>query len=404
MEHPTQVSPVRLAFACALLLGAALPTAWGDYWEHPDHTPVPTWSSPQSSYQPQQLTPEQQQQIQQEAARRERLKTAHDQNEQGISADENNNWEDAINDFQNATINDPDNPVYRRNLAIAKNNAGITFWDNGDMDTAVAYLEDALRDNPEDPTIRSNLARGQQIQKDQQEDAERKHQAQVAAELAKAQNHEGFIAYNNHDWATAIKDFQDALQNRPTSKLYRQNLANAQGELRKQEAEEERKRSDVAASGNIHQDVHDFAERLRDSSDPSNGSFDFDKQFRASPSVSGGSDSLGPSVVDGYMVPSGLPKAVDAAIAGAFSDASADVRNRVRKGMQAVVTNDWKVAKAWFGDALNHDPNNALLKEWVAACDGSTGDTTQEKQASPLTDDEEIRKLIYEEAVKLNRE
>lgn len=72
------------------------------------------------------------------------------------------------------------------------------------------------------------------------------------------------------------------------------------------------------------------------------------------------------SVVDARRVPSGLPKALDNAIATAYSSAPPGVSDRVRKGFQAVMLRDWKVAKAWFQDALNRDPNNAGLKRLVA--------------------------------------
>ncbi len=77
------------------------------------------------------------------------------------------------------------------------------------------------------------------------------------------------------------------------------------------------------------------------------------------------------SVVDARNVPSGLPKALDSAIAKAYSDAPPGVSDRVRKGFQAVMDRDWKVAKAWFQDALNRDPNNAGLKRLVALTDSS---------------------------------
>lgn len=75
------------------------------------------------------------------------------------------------------------------------------------------------------------------------------------------------------------------------------------------------------------------------------------------------------TVVDARNVPSGLPKSVGNAIATAYSDAPPGVSDRVRKGFQAVTTRDWKVAKAWFEDALNRDPNNAGLKRLVALAD-----------------------------------
>ena len=71
-------------------------------------------------------------------------------------------------------------------------------------------------------------------------------------------------------------------------------------------------------------------------------------------------------VVDARNVPSGLPRGMDDAIAGACAATPEGVCDRVRKGFQAVMTRDWNVAKAWFQDAASRDPNNAWLKDLVA--------------------------------------
>ena len=76
-----------------------------------------------------------------------------------------------------------------------------------------------------------------------------------------------------------------------------------------------------------------------------------------------------PKVVDARNVPSGLPKDLDNAITNAYSSAPPGVSDRVRKGFQAVMERDWKVAKAWFQDALNRDPTNAGLKRLVTLAD-----------------------------------
>jgi hypothetical protein len=75
------------------------------------------------------------------------------------------------------------------------------------------------------------------------------------------------------------------------------------------------------------------------------------------------------SVVDARKVPSGLPKFVDEAIASGYSTAPPGVSDRVRKGFQAVAAHDWKAARAWFADALNHDPENAGLKRLAELAD-----------------------------------
>ena len=73
--------------------------------------------------------------------------------------------------------------------------------------------------------------------------------------------------------------------------------------------------------------------------------------------------------VDARNVPSGLPKSVEDAIASAYPDSPSGVSGRVRKGFEAVGTRDWKLAKAWFEDALNHDPANAGLKSFLELAD-----------------------------------
>ena len=81
------------------------------------------------------------------------------------------------------------------------------------------------------------------------------------------------------------------------------------------------------------------------------------------------------SVVDARNVPSVLPVAIQNAIDGAYAKSPPGVRERVRKGFQAVMDRDWKLAKAWFQDALNHDPSNADLKRLVAISDAPPAST-----------------------------
>ncbi len=105
-------------------------------------------------------------------------------------------------------------------------------------------------------------------------------------------------------------------------------------------------------------------------------------ELRGAQTVTPSSD---PMVVDARHVSSGLPKAVDNAIASGYASAPPGVGDRVRKGFQAVATHDWKLARAWFQDALIHDPNNAGLKRLVELADYtekrsqqvSAGETTQ---------------------------
>lgn len=66
-----------------------------------------------------------------------------------------------------------------------------------------------------------------------------------------------------------------------------------------------------------------------------------------------------PMVVDARNVPTGLPKSVEAEIP------NTPAGNRVRKGFQAIMNHDWKVARAWFQDAHNHEPGDAGIKRLV---------------------------------------
>jgi hypothetical protein len=83
------------------------------------------------------------------------------------------------------------------------------------------------------------------------------------------------------------------------------------------------------------------------------------------------------SVVDGQNVPSGLPKFVDEAIVSGYSAAPPGVSDRVRKGYQAVAAHDWNAARAWFKDALNHDPQDAGLKRLTELAEFTLARTSQ---------------------------
>lgn len=79
---------------------------------------------------------------------------------------------------------------------------------------------------------------------------------------------------------------------------------------------------------------------------------------------------------------SALPESLDNAIAGAYASAPPGVSERVHKGFQAVMVRDWKVAKAWFQEALKRDPSNAGLKRLVALTD-----SPQQADRQPATVD-----------------
>jgi hypothetical protein len=142
---------------------------------------------------------------------------------------------------------------------------------------------------------------------------------------------------------------------------------------------------DKAAANHMQKTIDNFAQTL--SAAPASGGLDFDGRTSGNApgagSNGGGLDftavvstagpktpaaalpSGDPRVVDARNVPSGLSKPVENAIAGAYANSPPGVSDRVRKGFQAVADRDWKVAKAWFEEALNRDPGNAGLKSLV---------------------------------------
>lgn len=94
------------------------------------------------------------------------------------------------------------------------------------------------------------------------------------------------------------------------------------------------------------------------------------------------------SVVDARNVPSGLDKATENAIAKAYPNAPVGVSDRVRKGFQSVMERDWKVARAWFEDALNRDPGNPGLQRLVALADYSQQHVQRSINGKPFTDED----------------
>lgn len=93
--------------------------------------------------------------------------------------------------------------------------------------------------------------------------------------------------------------------------------------------------------------------------------------------------SAAPAAVDTRNVPSGLPKSLEDAIAAAYPAAVPGVSDRVRKGFQAVQNRDWVTAQVCFQDALNHDPGNASLQQFVdLASEAATGNFSPAAQDS----------------------
>lgn len=228
--------------------------------------------------------------------------------------------------------------------------------------------------------------------------------ADIADQQARLANVQGVEAYKRGDWATAAAYFTQALQNYPNDPTYHQNLINAENNMANQQAREkaereamERQRQNKVAADNMQHSIQNFAQTLNAA--PVSGGLDFDGRtsgnapegnsvgldFTATVTPPGKSTttlSFGdPMVVDARNVSSSLPKGLDDTIANAYLTSPPGVSDRVRKGFQAVMERDWKVAKAWFQDALKRDPTNVGLKRLVALTDSSQHVDTRNEPA-----------------------
>lgn len=219
-----------------------------------------------------------------------------------------------------------------------------------------------------------------------------------------ANTHQGVgnLASKRGDIDQALREYELANQNRPGDAVILDSLTYLRGEVATRQQVKSAEQRDKAAAKNMQQAIQNFAQTLKAA--PSTGGLDFDGNTFGN--VPGGGNSGGPDftvavvaptqtrpaaslplgdprVVDASNAPSGLSKPVENAIAAAYQNAPPGVSDRVRKGFQAVADHDWKVAKAWFEEALNRDPGNANLKRLVALA-GAPPEPTQKSAASPV--------------------
>ena len=206
----------------------------------------------------------------------------------------------------------------------------------------------------------------------QEADAAAARQRQTLTE-ATAANEQGVQFYKNSDWAKAVAAFQEAADKNPNETVIKQNLANAQANLRNQQAEILAKQQAKESAARMHKSIENLAESLTVAPTTSGGlDFDGGNAPAARGGGSGGLDFTAaiatpssplefgdPKVVDTRNVPSGLPKSVEATIP------HTPAGDRVRKGFQAIADHDWKVALAWFQDALNKEPGDPGLQRLV---------------------------------------
>jgi tetratricopeptide (TPR) repeat protein len=206
----------------------------------------------------------------------------------------------------------------------------------------------------------------------------------------------GGIAYKRGDVEQANREFELAKQYLPDNAANDANLATTRNELAARQQARLAEQQDKAAASNMQKAIQGFAQTLNAA--PSSGGLDFDGvtsgnapgggnggglDFTAVVSTAGPTTpssalpSGDPRAVNARNVPSGLTKPVENAIAGAYANSPPGVSDRVRKGFQAVADRDWKVAQAWFEEALNRDPDNAGLKRLIELADAAPARTSK---------------------------
>jgi tetratricopeptide (TPR) repeat protein len=154
-------------------------------------------------------------------------------------------------------------------------------------------------------------------------------------------NHKGVEAEQRGDYAAELDYFQKANALFP-SDIYRKNIAIAKQEIAGQHQQQ-------ATGAIIQETVQNFAQNLSSSSGTPSDNANKGSSL----------DFTDPNVVDATNRPTGLPKDVENSIP------ATPAGDRVRKGLQAIQAHDWKVALAWFQDALNKQPGDPGLERLV---------------------------------------
>lgn len=172
-------------------------------------------------------------------------------NEQGIAAYRNRDWLSAIYYFKEALKLSPNDAVIRQNLkdaelqesahlfrhaqAIDLKEKGIAAFRNENWAEAISYYQEALKLFPEDATIQQNL-KDAELQESTRQQQELAHQQQLAETLIL--NDKGIAAFRDRDWMSAINFFKEALKLSPSDAVIRQNLQNAEQNLKDSKLQE----------------------------------------------------------------------------------------------------------------------------------------------------------------------
>jgi tetratricopeptide (TPR) repeat protein len=192
---------------------------------------------------------------------------------------------------------------------------------------------------------------------------------QIAAQKARALDEQGVAAFNAGDFAEAETLFMQAAEAAPDDGTIALNLAMARDRLKLKRESDARRDAIVQRLDHLSSDLSASKPAPAASSLSVSGATAATELGFMDPSATSKDSTLDADTVDARKVPGGLPKDVDEAITSGYSGEPPGVSDRVRKGFQAVAAHDWKAARAWFQDALNHDPNNIGLKRLTELAD-----------------------------------
>jgi hypothetical protein len=186
---------------------------------------------------------------------------------------------------------------------------------------------------------------------------------------ALAANRRGVAFYDKQDWANAILCFEAALANSSGDKTMRDNLQNARNaqgransravmdqiarDIRNREAQEELARNQLRIREEIRR-VQEEDRKRQEAQDAKDAAARMQKSLRAFAKAQD-------------PPPAAPAKTLDQIIDEAYPHSPPGVNQRIKKGFEAVMLHDWKLAEAWFSDALSRDPGNQAIGRMAAA-------------------------------------
>ena len=153
-------------------------------------------------------------------------------NQRGIIYNLSGQHEKAIEEFEKALKNDPDNEAIKNNLATAYANFGVALSQKRDFRKAETYLKDAIDFNPEEPSHHLNLATVY-LNQGKWSEAERslKECLRFEPNNILACNYLGNAYYYQGDLKKAISQWEKVLRLDPKNEFARERLTKAKREL-----------------------------------------------------------------------------------------------------------------------------------------------------------------------------